>query len=187
MPMPLVPKSAKAVDLTATTFDGTSFYPHVCELAEGHFACMYEASEHLTGALLYRITHHGHLLKMNAERCRLKDIEVCEAVGVTAYMPKPDRSTTRRNGHYLKSDFHYEAATDTYRCPSGERLVPLYRDSVGKTRSGTWVVSYLTRVVLPASDTVQCSADGLGQSDIEEVTKRPSCDANRAHNCRPQF
>ena len=26
---------------------------------------MHETSEHLTGALLYRLTHHGHLLEMN--------------------------------------------------------------------------------------------------------------------------
>ena len=37
---------------------------------------------------------------------------------------------------FPKSDFQYDDATDTYRCPAGERLVPLYRRSVGKSRTG---------------------------------------------------
>ena len=49
---------------------------------------------------------------------KIEDIEACEAVGVTAYVPKPDRSAARRSGHYPESNFHYEAATNTYRCPS---------------------------------------------------------------------
>ena len=75
----------------------------------------------------------------------IEDIEDCEAVGITPYVPKPDRSTARRSGHFPKSDFQYDDATDTYRCPSGERLVPLYRRSVGKSRTGTYLVSYANR------------------------------------------
>ena len=29
----------------------------------------------------------------------------------------------------MKSEFRYDAATDTYLCPAGQRLVPLYRFS----------------------------------------------------------
>ena len=76
---------------------------------------------------------------------KIEDIEDCEAAGITPYVPKPDRSTARRSGHFAKSEFQYDAATDTYRCPAGERLAPLYRGSVGKSRTGTYVVSYGNR------------------------------------------
>ena len=62
---------------------------------------------------------------------KIEDIEDCEAAGITPYVPK--------------SEFQYDAATDTYRCPAGERLVPLYRASVGKSRTGTYLVSYVNR------------------------------------------
>ena len=81
---------------------------------------------------------------------KIEDIEACEAVGATAYVPKPDRSTARRSGHYPKSDFRYDAATDIYRCPAGERLMPLYRNTAGKARGGTWVVTYLNRAACRA-------------------------------------
>ncbi len=81
---------------------------------------------------------------------KIEDIEACEAVGVTAYVPKPDRSTARRSGHYPKSDFRYDAATNIYRCPAGERLMPLYRNTAGKARGGTWVVTYLNRAACRA-------------------------------------
>ena len=76
---------------------------------------------------------------------KIEDIEDCEAAGITPYVPKPDRSTARRSGHFPKSEFQYDTATDTYRCPAGERLVPLYRGSVGKSRTGMYLVSYVNR------------------------------------------
>ena len=75
---------------------------------------------------------------------KIEDIEDCEAAGITPYVPKPDRSTARRSGHFPEV-LQYDAATDTYRCPAGEHLVPLYRGSVGKSRTGTYLVSYVNR------------------------------------------
>ena len=76
---------------------------------------------------------------------KIEDIEACEAAGITPYVPKPDRSTARRSGHFPKSEFQYDAATDTYRCPAGERLAPWYRTGVSKSRTGTYVVNYINR------------------------------------------
>ena len=76
---------------------------------------------------------------------KIEDIEACEAAGITPYVPKPDRSTARNSGHFPKSEFQYDAATDTYRCPAGERLAPRHRESVGKSRTGTYVVNYVNR------------------------------------------
>ena len=76
---------------------------------------------------------------------KIEDLEDCEAAGVTPYVPKPDRSPARRSGHFMKSEFQYDAATDAYLCPAGQRLAPLYRYSLCKTRPGTRVVSYVNR------------------------------------------
>ena len=74
--------------------------------------------------------------------CKIEDIEVCEAAGFTPYVPKPDRSTGKRSGHFPKSEFQYDAATDTYRCLAGKRLAPLYLRSVSKSPPGTYLLAY---------------------------------------------
>ena len=76
---------------------------------------------------------------------QIVDIEACEAAGITPYVPKPDRSTARNSDHFPKSEFQYEAATDSYQCPGGERLVPLYRRSLGRSRTGACLISYVNR------------------------------------------
>ena len=76
---------------------------------------------------------------------KIEDFEDCEAAGVTPYVPKPDRSPARRSGHFTKSEFRYDAATDTYLCPAGQRLAPLYRYGISKTRPRARLVSYVNR------------------------------------------
>ena len=76
---------------------------------------------------------------------KIEDIEACEAAGVTPYVPKPDRSPAQRNGHFPKSAFRYDSATDTYACPGGHRLAPLYHTRVSETRAETYFVSYVNR------------------------------------------
>ena len=60
---------------------------------------------------------------------KIEDLEDCEAAGVTPYVPKPDRSPARRSGHFMKSEFRYDAATDAYLCPAGQRLQDPPRDA----------------------------------------------------------
>ena len=96
---------------------------------------------------------------------KIEDIEDCEAAGITPYVPKPDRSTARHSGHFPKSAFQYDAATDTYRCPAGERLLPLYRASVGKSRAGTYLVSYVNRTA--------CRGCGLRETMYQEDLPAP--------------
>ena len=50
---------------------------------------------------------------------KIEDIENCEAAGITPYVSKPDRSTARNSGHFPKSEFCYDAETNTYGCPAG--------------------------------------------------------------------
>ncbi len=65
---------------------------------------------------------------------------------------KPDRSPARHSGHYMKSEFKYDATIDAYGCPAGQRLVPLYRHCVSKTRKGTWLISYANRAACQSCD-----------------------------------
>ena len=73
---------------------------------------------------------------------KIEDIEACEAAGITPYVAKPDRSQARSSDHFTKSEFEYDAATDTYRCPAGERLAARFRTGVDKSRTDTYLVDY---------------------------------------------
>ena len=71
---------------------------------------------------------------------KIGDIEACEAGGVTAYVPKPDRDRTHHSrGHFKKSAFRYNADTDTYVCPGGHRLKPLYVNNFATGKSFQYV------------------------------------------------
>ena len=83
---------------------------------------------------------------------KIEDMEDCEAGGVTPFVPKPDRSPARSSGHVTKSEYQYDAATDTSRCQAGQRLVPLYRDRAGKTRDGIWVIRDVNRTACRSCD-----------------------------------
>ncbi|CAB3810568.1 IS1182 family transposase ISBusp4 [Paraburkholderia ultramafica] len=49
------------------------------------------------------------------------DIRACDLAGITAYVPKPLTSASRKKGLFTKRDFVYVARSDEYRCPAGER------------------------------------------------------------------
>ena len=51
------------------------------------------------------------------------DIRACEMAGITAYVPKPLTSASRKKGLFTKRDFIYVARSDEYRCPAGERAI----------------------------------------------------------------
>ena len=64
---------------------------------------------------------------------KVEDIAGCEAAGITPYVPKPRRSPARRSGRFPKERFRYDAGTDTYACPNGQQLKPLYISRVRDT------------------------------------------------------
>lgn len=61
---------------------------------------------------------------------KVEDIADCQAVGVTRHVPKPQRSPDRRTGRLGNERFRYDAASDTFVCPGGQRLRPMYRSRV---------------------------------------------------------
>jgi transposase len=69
-----------------------------------------------------------------------EEIVECYDAGITALVPKTDTTNRKAKGQYTKADFTYDAKSNEYVCPAGERLT--YRfDSIesGKT---LWV--YMT-------------------------------------------
>jgi transposase len=51
-----------------------------------------------------------------------EDIRKCQEMGFEAHLPAPKNSPSERAGLYGKSDFSYDAPSDTYHCPGGAQL-----------------------------------------------------------------
>ena len=49
------------------------------------------------------------------------ELNACEDVGITTYVPKPMTSNAKAEGRFDKSDFIYIAKDDEYQCPAGQR------------------------------------------------------------------
>jgi transposase len=54
----------------------------------------------------------------------LEDIEACEKAGMDPYVPRPQRGPSVRAGLFRKDEFQYDAASDSFVCPTGQRLHP---------------------------------------------------------------
>jgi transposase/IS5 family transposase len=55
---------------------------------------------------------------------KIEDIEACEKAGIEPYVPRPQRGPSVKAGLFRKDEFQYDAATDSYVCPAGQRLHP---------------------------------------------------------------
>lgn len=55
----------------------------------------------------------------------------CHEAGITATVPRPETSGNRKKGMFVKADFVYDAATDTYTCPAGKALTYRYTREEG--------------------------------------------------------
>src|ERR1700710_318224 len=53
---------------------------------------------------------------------KIEDIEACEKAGMVPYVPRPQRGPSVKAGLFRKDEFQYDAATDSYVCPAGQRL-----------------------------------------------------------------
>ena len=67
----------------------------------------------------------GRPITVLADRGYFKGEEIlrCDAAGIVPLVPKPQTSNNKAAGLFDKSDFAYNAADDTYRCPAGERAI----------------------------------------------------------------
>jgi hypothetical protein len=55
---------------------------------------------------------------------KIEDIEACEKAGIDPYVPRPQRGPSVRAGLFRKDEFGYDPTSDSFRCPSGQRLHP---------------------------------------------------------------
>ena len=55
---------------------------------------------------------------------KIEDIEACEKAGIVPYVPRPQRGPSVKAGLFRKDEFSYDADSDTYTCPAGQRLHP---------------------------------------------------------------
>src|SRR6202035_2110325 len=55
---------------------------------------------------------------------KIEDIEACEKAGIEPYVPRPQRCPSVRAGLFRKDEFRYDPASDSFLCPSGQRLHP---------------------------------------------------------------
>jgi len=69
-----------------------------------------------------------------------QEIVECYEAGITALVPKTNTSPAKAKGRYSKADFHYDAKTNEYVCPAGERLT--YRFDSVENGMTLWV--YMT-------------------------------------------
>ena len=68
-----------------------------------------------------------------------EQIKDCADAGITPTLPKPQTSSNRKKGMFVKADFRYEADEDAYVCPAGERLPWRYlTEEHGVTVSRYW-------------------------------------------------
>ena len=54
---------------------------------------------------------------------KFEDIQACEAAGITAYVPKPIRGLSAREGLFTKEEFRYQADRDVFLCPGNAVLL----------------------------------------------------------------
>jgi transposase len=55
---------------------------------------------------------------------KIEDIEACEKAAMVPYVPRPQRGPSVKAGLFRKDEFQYDAATNSYVCPAGQRLHP---------------------------------------------------------------
>lgn len=78
------------------------------------------AQEALQAKTLTAIADTGYMNGVQAK--------ACEARGITPVVPMAEVSNTRDDGLYAKTQFVYDKATNTYRCPAGQLLACFKRD-----------------------------------------------------------
>ena len=68
-----------------------------------------------------------------------EQIKECADAGITPTLPKPQTSSNRKKGMFVKADFRYVAGEDIYICPAGERLIWRYvTEEAGLVVSRYW-------------------------------------------------
>jgi transposase len=95
----------------------------------------------------------------------------CEDAGIATIVPKPLTSNSKADGRFDKRDFIYDASSDTYRCPAGERAI--WRFSTAE--DGMTLHKYWSSACPKCSMRSDCTTSTyrrIGRWDREEVFDR---------------
>jgi hypothetical protein len=76
-------------------------------------------------AISAKTTMGKHKVKVVADRGYFSgpEIQACDLNDISAYVPKPLTSASRKKRLFTKADFVYESKADVYRCPADERAI----------------------------------------------------------------
>ena len=74
---------------------------------------------------------------------KIEDIEACENAGIEPYVPRPQRGPAVKAGLFRKDEFRYDAASDRYVCPTGQRPHPY-------SSSGLTKINYTNKLACDA-------------------------------------
>jgi transposase len=73
--------------------------------------------------------------------CNVAQLALCEADGITVYVPEPDRGgRQRQGGRFTQEDFRYLPEEDAYLCPAGKRL---RRSGQPRFQNGSTIKGYI--------------------------------------------
>jgi transposase len=113
------------------------------------------------------------------------EVARCEAEAIEAYIPKPENSSkSHSQGLFSKADFHYDPATDCYRCPAGQTLT--YRFTA--VQDGRELKHYYTSACTHCEMRPQCTkrADGprqvtrlVNEEALERMEQRMAADPQK--------
>jgi transposase len=113
------------------------------------------------------------------------EVAQCAAEGIQAYIPKPENSSkSHSQGLFSKADFHYDAATDRYRCPAGQWLT--YRFT--NLQDGRELKHYYTFACTRCEMRPQCTkrAEGprqvtrlVNEAALERMAERMAADPEK--------
>jgi transposase len=113
--------------------------------------------------------------------------EACEARGITAHVPAPRRVNNQGDGTLLdRSQFNYDAASDTLSCPAGQKL----------TRKGVQKDKHRVAYIAPAAACGSCALKSrctlspqryvyihLHQAVLERMNQRATAEVMRLRRC----
>jgi len=88
-----------------------------------------------------------------------EQVATCAENGVSPYIPKPEKSSSKREGLYGKEDFRYDPETDCYVCPAGQVLTYRYRSH----RDGRDIRYYTTGGCKRCSQKDRCTRNKRGR------------------------
>ncbi len=91
-----------------------------------------------------------------------RQIKKCDDQAITAYVPYMDGSSSKHRGLYSKSDFCYDAVSDSYRCPAGNVMEYKFTS----TTQGYDYKYYRTPACQTCSSRSRCTTNKTGERYI---------------------